>query len=735
MTASATLPLPASAPARPAVADAPAEERRAWLQLSGLHCAGCALRIEEALRGVDGVRSARVAAASGQAEVCWDPQRTRRAALIDAVRRAGYRAAPATPAAARALRRAEGRDALWRLFVAGFCAMQVMMLAWPSYVAGPGELAPDLRTLLNWGQWLLTLPVMLWSAAPIFSGAWSSVRSRRIGMDVPVALGLGIGFLAGTAATFEPGGPFGTEVWFDSITMFASFLLLARWVEMRVRHNAAETLEAATATLPARALRLRADGAMETVPVRSLRLGDRVCVPVGQAFPADGCVEQGDTEADEALLSGESRPVAKGPGGAAIAGSVNLRHPVVMRVERVGDDTRQARIAALMREALAARPVFAGSAERWAGPFLWAVLLLAAGAAIVWGRIDPSRALPVAVAVLIVTCPCALSLAVPAALSAAAARLARSGVLLRRPEALEALARVQRIFIDKTGTLTEARLALERVEPCRADIDAEALLPRAAALAAWSAHPLSVALRDAAGAAGEWQDVTEQPGCGLEARDAEGRVWRLGSAAWVGGACAEEAEAPRAWFGPRGEALACFVFGERLRDDARDALAALQADGVRVALLSGDAPARVEAIARRLGLRAAAGGLTPEDKLAALRRAQHDGEVVAMVGDGINDAPVLAQADLSFAMGQGAALAKLQADAVLLRDRLSDLVAARRIAQRTRRVIRQNLTWAAAYNAACVPLALAGFMPPWAAGLGMAASSLAVVLNALRLAR
>ena len=621
-------------------------------------------------------------------------------------------------------RRAEERLVLWRLFVAAFCAMQVMMLATPSYVADAGTLSADLEQLLNRSAWMLTLPVLLFSSAPFFVSAWRGLRAGRLGMDVPVALGISIAFVASSGAAFDPGGLFGREVYFDSLTMFVSFLLAGRWLEARARHRAIETVERLAFSAATTAWRMRDDGSSDAVAIDALVAGDRVRVPMGEAFPADGCIEQGDTRADESLLTGESRPVAKSAGDSAVGGSLNVTAPVVMRVERVGAGTRAAQIAALMRDALTRRPEVMRAADRIAAPFLAAVLLLALGAAAWWWPIDPSRALWVAVSVLVVTCPCALSLATPSALLAATSGMAKRGVLLRRIEAIETLARVRHVMLDKTGTVTEAQPVLLRDAPPIADM--------AASLAAWSTHPLSralVAARPQAPAVA-WRDVREVPGCGLEGADAQGQRWRLGSAAWLG-----TGEPCDLAFGIKGHALATFAFDEALRSDAASTVHALRAEGLAVTLLSGDSPQRVARLAARLGLLQAIDSATPERKLAVLREAQARGDVVAMVGDGINDAPVLAQADVSFAMPQGAQIARTTADAVLLSGRLGDVVQAMHLARRTVRVMRQNLAWAALYNAAGVPLAISGLLPPWAAGLGMAASSLVVVLNALRLSR
>ena len=381
-----------------------------------------------------------------------------------------------------------------------------------------------------------------------------------------------------------------------------------------------------------------------------------------------------------------------------------------------------------MRAARTQRPAALPAADRWAAPFLWGVLLLAAAAGAAWSVIEPARAVWVVVSVLIVTCPCALSLAAPSALLAAAGAMGRHGVVLRRLDAVDRLATVDMLFVDKTGTLTEGRLHCTGVQSLAAcEPAAFARLPGvAASLAAWSAHPLAVAIRESHRAAHvAWHAVHEVPGHGIEARDGDGACWRLGAAAWAG--------APG--LSRDGEPMARFCFDERLRDDAAAAVAALQAGGVQVHLLSGDDPARVLRVGAALGLASSMGAMTPADKLAAVRAAQGRGHIVAMVGDGINDAPVLAQADVAFAMGEGAQVARTQADGVLVSNRLAGIVAARALARKTRRIIRQNFAWAALYNAACVPLALAGALPPWAAGIGMASSSLFVVLNSLRLAR
>jgi Cu2+-exporting ATPase len=419
-----------------------------------------------------------------------------------------------------------------------------------------------------------------------------------------------------------------------------------------------------------------------------------------------------------------------------------------------------------MREALSSRPASVRLADRWAGPFLWAVLVLAALAGMAWWIIDPSRALWVVVAVLIVTCPCALSLATPSTLVAAAGGLARRGVLLRRLDTLEAMSGVRQVFLDKTGTLTEDRLELRAVhllDKAVAASEREAL-DLAASLAAWSAHPLSRALvqalsspdaldleaPDHRAAPAAWEALEETPGAGLKAMDDQGRVWRLGSSTWAlqdapglrgesSGLGEQGGQGGLAARGQHGVVLSCqgrpvaaFEFEEFMRAGAQDALEDLRRAGLRLSLLSGDSQARAQALAQRLGLQSCEAGLSPEGKLAVLKQAQAAGLRSAMVGDGLNDAPVLAAADVSVAMGHGALAAREGADAVIVSGRLDALADFHRTARRTMGIVRQNLSWSVAYNAICIPLALVGWMPPWAAGLGMAGSSLLVMLNAQR---
>jgi Cu2+-exporting ATPase len=489
------------------------------LVVQGMTCAACALSVEDALRKLPGVFSAEVSAGSHRARIVWSPGQVKPSEWMQAIRRAGYAALPANDSHALEQRRRETRKALWRWLVAGLCMMQVMMYAYPAYIAQPGDLSTEMEQLLRWASWVLTLPVILFSCGPFFRSALRDLTQRRISMDLPVALGLLITFVVSSAGTFDPQGMFGREVFFDSLTMFVFFLLTGRWLEIRLRDRTAGALDEMMNRLPDAVERRGPDGAFEVVAARRLQVGDVVRVLPGQAFPADGTVTRGETQADQSLLTGESRPVAKTLGAAVVAGSHNLSAAIEMRVECVGKDTRFAQIVALMQSAATAKPRLAQLADRLAKPFLIGVLVAAAGACAFWWSHDPGHALMVAVAVLIVTCPCALSLATPAAMLASAGTLARSGVLVRRLQALEALAAVDTLVFDKTGTLTRDAMKVHTVL-VREGATADQALAIAGALGRQSLHPVSRALylasQEVRGApAVQVAGVTESVGQGL----------------------------------------------------------------------------------------------------------------------------------------------------------------------------------------------------------------------------
>lgn len=715
-------------------------EREASLLLEGITCAACIWLNEQHVGRLPGVTAVDINYATRRARVRWDDSRVRLSDILGAIAAIGYRAYPYDAAKNEEISREERRDALWRLWVAGFGMMQVMMYAFPVYIAD-GEMTADAESLMRWASLVLTLPVIFYSSAPFFRHAWRDLMLRRVGMDVPVALGVGAAFVASLWATVTQSG----EVYFDSVTMFVFFLLGGRFLEMTARQKALSVTEALAKLLPAFAQKLPnfpVDRTPEQKIVADLVPGDHILVRAGDTIPADGRVVEGVSCTSEALLTGESKPVPKMPGDAVTGGSVNAESPLIVRVEQVGETTRLSAIIQLMERAAAEKPKIVEMADRVASYFVAVLLLVAMLVAVGWYFVDPSKMLWITVSVLVVTCPCALSLATPIALTVSAGALAKDGLLVTRGHAIETLARASHFVFDKTGTLTTGRMRLIDVMPV-SDLPRAACLQVAAALERSSEHPVAVALCRASDVdAFSAEQVISEPGQGVEALVA-GKRYRIGRPAYVlglGGGVLPDAAVN--WLesgdtvvvlGDERGCLALFRIGDEIRDESKALVDALKQAGKKVVLLTGDAPSVARRVAALIGIDDVRAGVTPQGKHECVVALQAEGAVVAMVGDGVNDAPVLAQAQVSVAMGGGAQLARTQSDFVLLSENLDHLRRGLLRAEKTLRIIRQNLWWSFAYNFVALPLAIAGWVTPWLAGIGMSASSLLVVLNSLRI--
>ena len=711
------------------------EVREASLILEGIVCAACVWLNERHLHRLPGVLAADINFSTRRARVRWDDSRIRLSDILKSIADIGYHAYPFDTSRQEELFRKERNTAIRRLAIAGLGMMQVMMYAVPTYLASEDTMSRDIEALMRFASMILTTPVVFYSAWPFFQGAWRDLRLLRAGMDVPVALGVGAAFAASVYGSFVGSA----EVYFDSVTMFVFFLLTGRFLEMSARKRSAEAAESLVKLIPAAARRLPGfpvGREEEIVAAVKLAPGEHVLVGPGESFPADGAVAEGRSSVDESLLTGESHPVVKHPASPVIGGTLNLESPLVVRVEKVGADTVLSGIVRLLDRALAEKPKLAQVADRVAAWFVLALLLVAAAVAGIWFVVDASRAFWITVSVLVVSCPCALSLATPAALTAALGRLTRMGLLSTRGHALETLARATDFVFDKTGTLTTGEFKLLDVEVLRGD--RAGALALASALEQGATHPVAAALREASEterpAAGQLAYV---PGRGVQGL-VDGRSYRLGAPEFVGDApLAGRFAAGVTVVGLADETgvLAWFALGDALRPQARQLAADLKALGVTLHLYSGDRLENVAGLAAELGIGDARGALLPEDKLALVRGLQEAGAIVAMTGDGVNDAPVLAQAQVSIAVDQGAEAAQAAADMVLLSSEIGRLADGVRLARRTQTVIRQNLAWSALYNALAIPAAALGYVTPWLAGIGMSLSSLLVVLNAMRLSR
>jgi len=711
-----------------------ADHKTASLILEGITCAACIWLNERHVNALPGVSDFSVNYSTHRARVSWDDGQLHLSDILKAITAIGYVAHPFDPGRQEAVQKKEKSAALRRLAVAGLGAMQVMMLAIAMYAGDYSGMESGIRTFMRWVSLILTLPVVFYSGAGFFITAWRDLRRRHLSMEVPVSLAIGGAFGASVWSTVFGGA----EVYYDSVCMFAFFLLTSRYLEMGARHRAGEAAEALVKLLPATATRLE-DNGEQVVAVSELAPGDRVMVRPGETIPADGRVTEGRSSVDESLLTGESLPRPREFGDELVGGSVNVESPLVLTVEKVGEETMVSAIVHLLDRAQTEKPRMAQLADHVAGWFVGVLLIVATLVAVYWAIQAPEHAFAITLSVLVVTCPCALSLATPTAVTAASGALTRMGLLTTRGHALEVLAQVSHVLFDKTGTLTRGILQLSDVQLLAPEaVDRDRALALAAALESGSEHPVAKALSAHVETLLRVEDLTALPGQGMEG-EIEGRLYRIGNPAYVADLSAVpvpeavDSDATQVLLGDEDGLLARFELRDELRADAEAAIRNLHECGLEVEILSGDAQGAVHRVAGQLGIDRARSGMRPDDKLARLRELQAAGHRVAMIGDGVNDAPVLAGADVSIAMGQGAQLAHASADMVVLSERLAVLAEGVRKARATRTVIKQNLTWAILYNISAVPMAAAGLVAPWMAAIGMSFSSLVVVFNALRL--
>ena len=717
-------------------------QREAALILEGITCAACVWLNERHVAQLPGVLDVQVNYATHRARIRWDDSRIKLSEILQAIHNIGYSAHPYDPQQQQQAFERERRNQLRRIGIAGVLGMQVMVLSIALYVGDWSGMEAGFRTFFRWIGLLLTTPVLLYSGAPFFRGAWRDLRNHSVGMDVPVALGILVAFGGSLHASWTGQG----QVYYDSVVMFIFFLLTSRYFELMARKRGAETLEQLSQAMPAMATRITLAGNTEqhdVVPLTELQPGDTVLIKAGETVPADGTILAGESSVSEALLSGESTPLGKQQGAHLIGGSINMESPLYLRVEQVGLDTVLAEIVRLLEQAQHEKPAITRLADRVASWFVGAVLVVATAVGYYWWQQAPDSWLPVLVSVLVVTCPCALSLATPTAISAATGTMLGHGLLIIRNHSLETLARSSHVIFDKTGTLTFGTPKITRIQ-CLSHLDERTVLAIAAALEQQSEHPAGKAI--IAAAAGSKpvtaSDVRNFPGAGISAR-IDDRQWFIGHAGFIAAHTNADSENLCTDIGPGTQVVladarqlhARFLLHDTIRPEAPAVIKALQDTGKQVLLMSGDNPAATQQLASEAGIEDVHGGMTPAGKLQQVQALQQQGAVVLMVGDGINDAPVLAAADVSIVMRDAAHISQASTDMVLLSNNLGALPRGILLARKTRGIIKQNLSWAVGYNLLALPAAALGFVAPWMAAIGMSSSSLLVVLNALRLTR
>jgi Cu2+-exporting ATPase len=714
--------------------------RNVVLMIDGMTCAACSWLVGRSLQHIAGVRHVSVNTATGRAQIVWDSAALKLSEIFGVIASLGYKPQIAAAENDAVRGQNERRSLLKRLAVAGLGMMQVMMFAVAMYAGDMQGMEADVRTYLRIVSQLIATPVMLYGGWPYFAGAARALAKRTITMDVPVALGLMLAYSASVFNTWRHSG----EVYFDSVTMFIFFLTVARYVEMVARHQSTQVSDSLGRMLPATAHRLSSGGPgapVTDVAVSQIVVGDRLLVRTGEVVPADGELTRGGTELDESMLTGESLPVQRGVGDRVTGGTINVGAPVQMRVTAAGRGTVLASIVALLTRAQSERPRITRAGDRFSSRFLARVLIGAVLVCAFWSIVEPGRAFDATLAVLVVACPCAFSLATLVAVASANAALARRGVLVTSPDAIEGLSRVTRVVFDKTGTLTDGVVAISRCIPLGASSAAECL-QIAAALEVGSEHPIARAFAD-----------PEMSREGLQAHDVQvvagggvsgivnGKHFKIGTRAFASGAPrppsapTDEIDDAVVFLSSEEGDLATFAVADEPRPESVHTVAALRGQGLGIEILSGDSALAVRRLARHCGIGNISARRSPAQKLERVRSLASQGEFVAMVGDGINDAPVLGGAGVSIAMSRGSALTLASADLILIGDSLEALPEAFSMARRATRVIRQNLVWAAGYNLIAMPLAAMGWVPPWAAAIGMSMSSMLVVLNSLRLIR
>ena len=701
------------------------------LSIDGITCAACAWLIEHKVKQLNGIVQVLVNSTTQRAMISWDKRTLKLSDILGQISRIGYQAAPYQVDEQEINNKLNSRKFLLRLGLAGFATMQVMMFALALYTGYFTDLDVQYRDYFRWVSMIFATPVVLYSAQPFYFSAMRTLLSGKLNMDVSVSIAIGGAYIASCFATINGTG----EVYFESVSMFTFFLLLGRYFEQKARQKASVSSSNLHKLVPLTA-HLVSENGQEEIPAKKLRLNDVILVKPGEIVAADGVVIEGHTSINEAMLTGEQMPIEKTVASQVYAGTINVDQPIKVSVTALGQDQLVAEIIRLQELASNTKPAIALLADKLSRYFSGTILTIAAITYLVWHQISPEDAFWVTLSVLVATCPCALALATPTAVTCATAIFTRLGIITRKAGVFEKLPLIKHVVFDKTGTLTCGTLSIGQTQ-CIADITQTQALAITAALEAGSRHPIAAAFAEFADNALVAEHVHHEVGFGVRG-SIDGTEYLIGNALFTGASVDPLDPTQKIWLARSGneqlEVLASFDIKDNIRQDSKATVEILKQQGCRISIASGDNSGHVHQLAKELGIEDVHSGLTPAAKLALVTQLQKHTRV-AMFGDGINDAPVLAGADLSVAMGSGSAIAKNSADLILLGDHLSRFTQAVAIAKLTTQIIKQNLAWALGYNTLILPLAVTGHVVPYIAAIGMSASSLIVVANSLRLLR
>ncbi|MDN3651222.1 heavy metal translocating P-type ATPase [Thalassotalea ponticola] len=704
-------------------------QKETIVSIDGMSCAACAWLIEKQLASHQAISKVQVNATTQRATITWDNTQLKLSAILKTIQRIGYQASPFKANQVEQSNKQQSKAFIRRLGVSGILTMQVMMIAVGLYFGAFSDLAEHNLTYLRGTSFVLTLPIVTYGALPFYTGALSALRARRLSMDVPVSIAIILAFCASTWATFTQTG----EVYFESLAMFTFLLLIGKFLEFRARAHAAQASANLLKLMPLTATIL-VDDAEQVISAKRLTVGDRIIVKPGETVAGDGVVIYGQSSVDESMLTGEHVPVHKSVGQSVFAGTVNGDGNLTVQITQTSSDSFLTNLIRLSEKAQAHKPAIAQLSDKIAQYFVAIILLTAIATSIYWYQHMPSEAFWITLSVLVATCPCALSLATPTALTCGTIRLNRDGIMIKSGHVLETMPSVDCFAFDKTGTLTRGEFSLVDCKLFDQTIDKDHLLATIAAMESHSEHPIAKAFIDYRDFAVNVEQITVVPGSGIRGYQ-DGNDIAIGKASWIKsitGADNFEDDDAQVVVAINNRLIAALYLGDVIRNDSNDVLQTLNQKQNYTLMISGDNKAGVEAFTG-VALDELHHSCSAQDKLEIIERQQKSGRTVAVVGDGVNDSPVFAQAHVAIAMGSGTEIAKSGADVILLNNKLTSLLDLLNTSKQTGQIIKQNFAWAFAYNTIVLPLAVCGFITPYMAVLGMSASSIIVVTNSLRL--